>query len=128
MSLAPSREMPPSSSVPKAAGATRRLTACCRATGNRSRSARQSCGSKPPELLQQVQEAEAQAKVEWKLMMTAGAIFVALPGVIMIVLGVFVRRGGFMPAVLGIVLTILILLFMAANILKALVAAGEGSA
>lgn len=82
----------------------------------------------PPEMLAQARQIEAQSHLSWDLFLKIFAAIVAVPGLILIVLGLFVRRGGFVAPILGVILTAIILFNLASFILQALYQATLGNA
>jgi len=80
----------------------------------------------PPEVLAQARQIEAQSHLSWDLFLKIFAAIVAAPGLILIVLGLFVRRGGFIASILGVVLTAIMLFNLASFILNALLPSDAG--
>lgn len=83
-----------------------------------------------PELLastpqaDQIQQMEAQTHIGFRSMLGMMAVMLAVPGLIYVVLGFFVRRGGRVPAVLATVFNAIALLFMLLQIPGAIMSGG----
>ncbi len=81
-----------------------------------------------PEIQPQIAKIEAESGTSVMTLIKIAGGIVATPGLILIVLGLFVRRGGLVPAVLGVVITALMLLYFAYTVLQAVLIGLQGNA
>lgn len=82
----------------------------------------------PADLQQQIQRIEAEIGVSWTTFLKIAGGIVATPAVLMVVLGFFVRRGSMVSAILGVVLTSLMALYVGSVLVQSLVALITGRA
>ncbi len=85
-------------------------------------------GQYPPNLQQQIRKVEVELGVGWSVLLKIAAAIVATPAVLMVVLGFFVRRGSMIAAVLGVVLTSLMALYLGSVLVQSIIAVITGSA
>ena len=71
----------------------------------------------PADFQAQLHKAETEMHASIQTIAIASAVIIAVPGVLLMVLSIFVRKGGFVSAVLGILFTGLILLYLVVNFL-----------
>ncbi len=74
----------------------------------------------PHDMLSQLHKAEQETGIKIPVFFIIMGIIIALPALIMIILGFFVRRGGLVSAILAIILTSVLLLMSGFNVLAAL--------
>jgi hypothetical protein len=82
----------------------------------------------PPESLAQMQQMESQAGVSVSALMIVMGVLSGLPGLVLLVLGFFVRSGGLGSLITALVVTALMLLVLLAMLLNAIVHAASGGA
>ncbi|MCY2951845.1 MAG: hypothetical protein NTU53_07690, partial [Planctomycetota bacterium] len=82
----------------------------------------------PPEMAQVVQEIESKGQLSFKVLLAVWSVMVSVLSVLLVVLGLFVRKGSRGAVVAGMVLVGLILLFLVWNLLGSLAMAGGGGA
>ena len=79
-----------------------------------------------PEVLRLVRDIEAKTQLSFKVLLVVMAVMVSVPSVLLIVLGLFVRKASRGAVVAGMVLVGIILLFLVRNFLGSLAMAGGG--
>lgn len=82
----------------------------------------------PPNLQQQIAKIETDLGVSWNTMLRIAGGIVAVPAVLMVIFGVFVRRGSMTAAVLGMVLMSLMALYLGMVLVQSIYALVTGSA
>jgi hypothetical protein len=82
----------------------------------------------PPDSLAQMQQLEKQVGVSVPFLMTVFGVMTVVPGVVLLIVGFFVRSGGLGSIITGIVVTAIIILVLLVMLLSALERAASGQA
>ena len=82
----------------------------------------------PPDWQQQIARIESELGVSWGTMLKIAGGIVAAPAALMVFLGFFVRRGSMTSAVLGVVLTSMMVLYLCSMLVRSIVVIAAGRA